>query len=46
LNQRGHLGLAGMYERAHEIGWTLSVQSRMGQGTRILVTDEPPGGSS
>jgi signal transduction histidine kinase len=46
LNQRGHLGLAGMYERAHEIGWSLSVQSRPGQGTRILVTNEPPGGPS
>jgi signal transduction histidine kinase len=46
LNQRGHLGLAGMYERAHEIGWTLSIQSRPGLGTRILVTDEPSGGSS
>jgi len=46
LNQRGHLGLAGMYERAHEIGWRLSVRSRPGQGTRILVTDEPCGGSS
>lgn len=46
LNQRGHLGLAGMYERAYEIGWTLSVQSRPGQGTRILVTDKPSGGPS
>jgi len=38
LNQRGHLGLAGMSERAHEIGWNLSVESQHGQGTRIRVT--------
>ncbi len=44
LNQRGHLGLAGMTERAREIGWSLSVDSRQGQGTRILVTEQPPGG--
>lgn len=37
-NQRGHLGLAGMSERACEIGWTLSVESEKDQGTRILVT--------
>ncbi len=36
-NQRGHLGLAGMSERAREIGWSLSVESEMGRGTRILV---------
>ena len=46
LDQRGHLGLNSMYERAHEIGWNLSVQSRPGQGTRILVTDKPSGGPS
>lgn len=38
LKQRGHLGLAGMSERAHEIGWNLSVESQHGQGTRIRVT--------
>jgi signal transduction histidine kinase len=38
-DQRGHLGLAGMSERACEIGWRLSVLSRPGQGTRIAVTD-------
>ncbi len=37
-NQRGHLGLAGISERACEIGWTLSVESEKDQGTRILVT--------
>jgi len=35
--QRGHLGLAGMSERAREIGWDLSVESEKGRGTRILV---------
>lgn len=42
--QRGHLGLTGMSERAREIGWTLSVLSQPGQGTRILVSERPPGG--
>ncbi|MCK6539418.1 MAG: sensor histidine kinase [Anaerolineales bacterium] len=36
-NPRGHLGLAGMSERAREIGWNLSVESNPRQGTRILV---------
>lgn len=44
LNRRGHLGLDGMHERAHEIGWNLSVRSRPGQGTHILVTDTSSGG--
>ena len=39
LNPRGHLGLAGMSERAREMGWTLAVESRPGQGTRICVTE-------
>jgi signal transduction histidine kinase len=43
-NQRGHLGLAGMNERAGEIGWSLSVRSRRGQGTVIRVMENPPGG--
>ena len=43
-NQRGHLGLAGMSERAREIGWTLSVEARRGQGTRIRVTRDQAGG--
>ncbi len=43
-NQRGHLGLASMYERAGEIGWRLSAESEKNQGTRILVTRNPPGG--
>ena len=42
-NQRGHLGLAGMSERAREIGWTLSVESERNRGTKISVTQNPPG---
>ncbi len=37
-DQRGHLGLAGMSERARELGWSLSVESRPGQGTRVRVS--------
>jgi len=43
-DQRGHLGLAGMSERAREIGWSLLVESRGGQGTRIRVTQNQAGG--
>ena len=43
-NQRGHLGLASMNERAGEIGWRLSAESEKNQGTRILVTRNQPGG--
>lgn len=43
LDQRGHLGLAGMFERAHEIEWHLAIESRPGQGTRIRVTENPSG---
>jgi signal transduction histidine kinase len=43
LDQRGHLGLTGMSERAREVGWSLSVLSRPGQGTRISVTENPSG---
>lgn len=42
--QRGHLGLAGMAERAREIGWNLSIDSRPGSGTRIRVEEIPSGG--
>lgn len=45
-NQRGHLGLASMSERAREIGWSLSVESRRGEGTRIRVTENPLGGQA
>ncbi|NOH01963.1 MAG: sensor histidine kinase [Chloroflexi bacterium] len=43
-HQRGHLGLAGISERAREIGWSLSVESSPYQGTRILVTQDQAGG--
>ncbi len=43
MERSGHFGLVGMQERAHEIGWDLSVLSRHGQGTRILVTENPSG---
>ncbi|HEX5941687.1 MAG TPA: sensor histidine kinase [Anaerolineales bacterium] len=45
VDQRGHLGLTGISERAREIGWSLSIWSRPGQGTRISVTENPSGGS-
>jgi signal transduction histidine kinase len=44
-NQRGHLGMASMSERAREIGWNLSVESHPHQGTRIRVTQNQPGGA-
>lgn len=44
LDQRGHLGLAGMFERARELGWSLSVISQPGQGTRVQVTEKLSGG--
>jgi signal transduction histidine kinase len=46
LSQRGHLGLTGMAERAHEIGWRLSIESRPGHGTRVRVEENPPGGAT
>ncbi len=33
----GRVGLAGMRERAAEIGWTLAIESAPGQGARIRV---------
>jgi signal transduction histidine kinase len=39
--QPGHLGLAGMSERARDIGWALTVQSQPGKGTRIRVSEAP-----
>jgi signal transduction histidine kinase len=44
FDQRGHLGLAGMAERAQEIGWNLSVKAQPGRGTRVRVEENPPGG--
>jgi signal transduction histidine kinase len=43
LDRRGHLGLAGMLERAREIGWQLSVWSRPGSGACIHVAEKPAG---
>jgi signal transduction histidine kinase len=37
--QRGHLGLAGMFEQTRAIGWCLSLFSQPGQGTRIVVKE-------
>jgi signal transduction histidine kinase len=45
MGQSGHLGLAGMSERAREIGWILSISSRPQQGTQIRVTKNCPIGS-
>ena len=40
----GHLGLAGMHERAEEISWELTIRSTPGEGTRIQVEKKyPPG---
>jgi len=36
-NQAGHFGLVGMRERAQLIGGTLSISSKPGQGTTILL---------
>ena len=35
--QDGHFGIAGMKERAQQIGGTLTVNSRSGEGTRVYV---------
>jgi signal transduction histidine kinase len=43
-SQRGHLGLAGIAERARELGWGLSIESEPGRGTRVRVEENPPGG--
>lgn len=45
LNPRGHLGLPAMSERALEIGWSLSIESRRGEGTCIRVMENPSGES-
>ncbi|HSJ55901.1 MAG TPA: sensor histidine kinase [Anaerolineae bacterium] len=38
--RRGHLGLAGMAERAREVGWTLAVESHPGGGTRVRAAED------
>jgi len=40
MGQRGHLGLASMVERAHELGWELTFESHPGQGTIIRVASQ------
>jgi signal transduction histidine kinase len=42
MGQAGHLGLPEMAEMAREIGWTLTIQSQPGQGTRVRI-EEPAG---
>jgi signal transduction histidine kinase len=44
MSQRDHLGLTGMVERAQELGWSLSIESQPGRGTRVRVEENPPGG--
>lgn len=38
LDQDEHLGLVGMRERVESLGGTFRVESRSGQGTRVLAT--------
>jgi signal transduction histidine kinase len=45
LERSGHLGLVGMQEHAHGIGWDLFFISRPGLGTRILAVERSSGGS-
>ena len=41
---QGRMGLAGMRERAAEIGWYLQMESKPGAGTRIRVAQRLEGG--
>ena len=38
LRRSGHYGIAGMQERAERLGGTLSIRSRVGQGTEVSVS--------
>jgi signal transduction histidine kinase len=38
----GHVGLAGMRERAEEIGWEITIHSAPGKGTHIRVEKKHP----
>ncbi|NJD60855.1 MAG: sensor histidine kinase, partial [Anaerolineae bacterium] len=38
----GHIGLAGMHERAEEIGWDIIIHSAPGEGTRVRVEKKSP----
>jgi signal transduction histidine kinase len=40
-NHEGGFGLAGMAERASEIGWKLDIHSQPGLGTRIRAEERP-----
>jgi signal transduction histidine kinase len=44
MGQRDHLGLAVMAERARELGWSLSIESKPGHGTRVRVEENRPEG--
>jgi signal transduction histidine kinase len=44
-SERGHLGLAGMAERARELGWRLTIESQPGRGTRLQVAEVAAGGA-
>jgi signal transduction histidine kinase len=44
-SERGHLGLAGMSERARDMDWHLTVESQPGRGTRIRVAEHSAGGA-
>jgi signal transduction histidine kinase len=38
--QLNHMGLAGMEERARELGWQLQIDSQPGRGTRVRVEEK------
>lgn len=42
--EHGHLGLAGMAERARDIGWHLTIAAQPEQGTRVRVMEDARGG--
>jgi len=44
-SEQGHLGLAGMAERARELGWVLTIESLPGRGTRVRVAEDAVGGA-
>jgi signal transduction histidine kinase len=46
LAEPGHLGLAGMADRAREIGWDLVIDSGYGRGARIRVEERPAEGAN
>ena len=45
-SERGHLGLAGMAERARDVGWRLTIESQPGRGTCIRVAEDAAGGGA